>query len=69
MSHIWFCHTPINDKPCGLCNPCNTKFDSQMFFMLPPEAIKRCKRMKKIRKLFGNKCANLYKKIVLKISK
>jgi len=23
MNLTWFCYTPINGKPCGLCNPCN----------------------------------------------
>lgn len=23
MNHTWFCHTPINSKPCGICNPCH----------------------------------------------
>jgi len=22
MEKTWFCHTPINGKPCGMCNPC-----------------------------------------------
>lgn len=22
MERTWFCHTPINGKPCGCCNPC-----------------------------------------------
>lgn len=22
MKKTWFCHSPINDKPCGECNPC-----------------------------------------------
>ena len=22
MNLTWFCHTPIDGKPCGKCNPC-----------------------------------------------
>lgn len=22
MEVTWFCHSPINEKPCGMCNPC-----------------------------------------------
>lgn len=22
MEETWFCHTPYNGKPCGICNPC-----------------------------------------------
>ena len=69
MSHVWFCHTPRKGKPCGLCNPCNTKFDAQMQFMLPAKAIKRIKRSRKIYKLFGSKGENIYKKISYKLSR
>lgn len=24
MDLTWFCHSPIHDKPCGLCNPCKS---------------------------------------------
>ena len=69
ISHVWFCHNPINGKPCGVCNPCNTKFDSQMYFMLSPKAIKRCERDKKIRKLFGPMGEKVYRKFVHIIGK
>ena len=26
----WFCHTPINDTPCGYCNPCRYSIDEGM---------------------------------------
>ena len=22
MELTWFCHRPIDDEPCGVCNPC-----------------------------------------------
>ncbi|MDO4803445.1 MAG: hypothetical protein Q4A32_01330 [Lachnospiraceae bacterium] len=69
MSHIWFCHTPIHDKPCGLCSPCTTKMTSDMAFLLPKAARKRNIRMRAIEKRFGKKAASYYKRIVRKFSR
>lgn len=41
MENIWFCHHPIQGKPCGLCSPCHTKLDSGMAFLLPEAAQRR----------------------------
>lgn len=68
LQHIWFCHTPIKGKPCGLCNPCNTKIDSKMEFLLPSLARKRSQRMRKINKIFGHKGKRIYEIYVRKIS-
>lgn len=38
MQNIWFCHTPIKGKPCGLCHPCDVKMESDMHFLLPKKA-------------------------------
>jgi 7-cyano-7-deazaguanine synthase len=43
MQNIWFCHTPIKGKPCGLCHPCDVKMESDMLFLLPEKAQKRYK--------------------------
>lgn len=61
MSNIWFCHQPIKGKPCGMCNPCTTKMTSNMAFLLPPKAQKRNIMHRKITKLLGKKCAELYR--------
>ena len=28
IKEIWFCHTPINNRPCGLCHPCIVKYNA-----------------------------------------
>lgn len=62
MKHIWFCHRPIDGKPCGICHPCCVKVESGMEFLLPQEAIKRYRKSKKLEKIFGESVAN---KIIL----
>lgn len=68
MSHIWFCHVPINGKPCGLCNPCTTKMTSQMEFLLPKSAQKRNIHMRTIQKRFGRRTAFIYRIIARKLA-
>lgn len=41
MDYIWFCHTPIYGKPCGICHPCEVKIESGMENLLPKSAIRR----------------------------
>ena len=69
MSHIWFCHRPIHDKPCGLCNPCTTKMTSDMAYLLPEAAQKRNIRMRAIEKKLGKKEASYYRRIARKIAR
>ena len=69
MSHIWFCHTPINGKPCGLCSPCTTKMTSDMSFLLPPDSQKRNRHMRSIEKRFGKKASSYYKRFARKFAK
>lgn len=47
MHSTWFCHSPINGSPCGLCPPCEEKMGSEMGFLLPEEAKKRYYKAKK----------------------
>lgn len=61
MKHSWFCHTPINGKPCGLCGPCDDAMNTGMEWRMPSEAINRFrhKRLYKIiykikKKISGN---------------
>ena len=37
----WFCHKPIHNKPCGICNPCKTAIEEGLSERLPSEAIRR----------------------------
>lgn len=43
MELTWFCHTPIDGKPCGLCVPCDDIVDEGMEWRLPEEAVQRHK--------------------------
>ncbi len=40
----WFCHTPINNKPCGICHPCQSVVEEGLSFRLPPSALRRYER-------------------------
>lgn len=65
MSNIWFCHRPLaGNKPCGVCNPCCTKADYHMNFLLPDKALLRNKRLKLIKKVLGEKAAFFYKRCI-----
>jgi hypothetical protein len=35
MNHTWFCHTPINGQPCGLCVPCKVTMEHGMRRRIP----------------------------------
>lgn len=67
MENIWFCHKPIDGKPCGLCHPCDVKMESKMEWLLPEDAKKRYKKHKKIEKIFGKKIGKVYALIIRKI--
>jgi len=43
MELSWFCHTPIDGKPCGLCGPCDDAMNTGMEWHLSEEAKKRYK--------------------------
>lgn len=60
MEHIWFCHMPIDGKPCGLCSPCHTKMDSGMEWLLPERAQQRFRRKQTIIKVLGRKAGAVY---------
>lgn len=35
MKLTWFCHNPINNKPCGYCNPCKDAMAYEMEWRMP----------------------------------
>lgn len=41
MLKTWFCHTPVNNEPCGVCNPCKIVMKDGLSFRLSPSALKR----------------------------
>lgn len=57
MKNIWFCHNPLNGKPCGICHPCQVKLASSMEFLLPEKAVKRGKRYKILENCLGERIA------------
>ncbi|MBR0141901.1 MAG: hypothetical protein IJM19_06620 [Ruminococcus sp.] len=65
MKMIWFCHTPINGKPCGFCRPCQQKMECNMEWLLPKQAQKRYKNFKAIDNI--NKFAAKGYKLAVKV--
>lgn len=63
MSMIWFCHSPIRGEACGMCNPCRQKMEGEMDWLLPETAHKRHHAHDKIRKLFGVKAGEVYRRL------
>lgn len=55
MKEIWFCHSPIDGRPCGLCHPCAVKMESHMEFLLPDEAQKRYRIQKRLARIIGRR--------------
>ena len=49
MELSWFCHSPINGKPCGLCGPCDDAMNTGMEWRMPKEAKNRYKHRKLFR--------------------
>lgn len=43
MENVWMCFTPIFGEPCGTCNPCKSKMETGMEFLLTSNSIKRYK--------------------------
>jgi hypothetical protein len=41
MALTWFCHTPIDGCPCGVCNPCRYTIAEGMSDRLPARALLR----------------------------
>lgn len=48
MELTWFCHSPINGKPCGLCSPCDDAMNTGMEWRMPAEAKWRYSHKNKI---------------------
>lgn len=43
INKTWFCHTPINNKACGVCNPCKSVIREGLAFRLTKKALARNK--------------------------
>lgn len=35
MNLTWFCHTPVNGRPCGVCNPCRSVIHDGLGYRIP----------------------------------
>jgi len=46
MNKTWFCHRPVNNEPCGSCNPCVYTIDEGLAYRLSKAAMRRYKRRK-----------------------
>ena len=62
MELTWFCHSPINGKPCGFCNPCDDAMHTGMEWRLPKEAQNRNKHRTLYR--YINKAKKIVNKII-----
>lgn len=41
LNMSWFCHQPVDGKPCGHCNPCRHVIDEGMEYRIGPEGMAR----------------------------
>lgn len=55
MTNIWFCHTPIDGKPCGYCRPCQQKMESNMEWLIPESGQKRYRFFKRAAKIVSTR--------------
>lgn len=46
INKTWFCHTPINNQPCGICTPCKSVITEGMTFRIPQAGLTRYKYRK-----------------------
>jgi 7-cyano-7-deazaguanine synthase len=44
MKKTWFCHTPVNGEPCGVCSPCRQAIEAGLAFRVPPAGLDRHKK-------------------------
>lgn len=66
IAKTWFCHHPINDEPCGTCNPCKVVIKEGLGFRMTPAGMKRYETEMK----YGDHVwFRYYKKIRQKITK
>src|SRR5699024_3397903 len=61
MNKTWFCHHPINDKPCGICHPCIIAIEHVLEYRFDRTTLQRYRFNKIIHS--GIKKSRYYKKI------
>ncbi|MFQ6878806.1 MAG: hypothetical protein ACLRS1_03340 [Oscillospiraceae bacterium] len=67
MKKIWFCHSPVNGKSCGVCRPCQQKMECGMAFLVDKRGQERYRVYKLIKNVFGNKVANIISKVLRRL--
>ncbi len=50
LEQSWFCHEPINGRPCGMCNPCVSVVNQGMGYRLTKKALFCCYVVQFVRK-------------------
>lgn len=50
LEKSWFCHTPINGTPCGMCNPCVYAVKEGMQYRFPRKSLFRYHLVQFVRK-------------------
>lgn len=69
MNKTWFCFNPINNEPCGRCNPCTYAIEEGMEYRFSKSAMNRYKLnkfIKPIKKSFFFRGAKKMYKIILR---
>ena len=69
LNKTWFCHTPINNQPCGWCVPCMGTIKKGLEYRLSKNAIRRYKIMKTvnpIKKTYIYKSLRSLKRLIIK---
>lgn len=63
LNKTWFCHIPLEDKPCGVCNPCKQVIEAGLTYRLDKNALKRYQSMKTGKPIRKNLLSRMAKKI------
>jgi hypothetical protein len=64
MNKTWFCHRPINDKPCGRCIPCIQAFEKGMNYRFDNNAKIRYQIHKMMEPYNNSFVSKLMKKVI-----
>lgn len=51
LQHSWFCHSPVNQKPCGICKPCTIAIGEGLWKRIPVYGLFRYIKVHTIRPL------------------
>src|SRR5699024_6896329 len=58
MEETWFFHSPIGNKPCGMCNPCKYTKEERLVRRVTNTIV-----FMKVRRKLGNKLKSLKRKL------